>query len=191
VGTVFRDGRSWRVGTASDVEWIELLTEVGVSITSAIPPIFADYATIVIPGHEENAQPGHDQALLRALKSQPSDDLWWLGYLDRGGSDTVFPEAPKVTMYAGWPYVLVQAEPEQAATWRQSYENVMAPYRLPDLIFPADRSWFISTLWDDDWTCVGGSASLIDALLDDPDLAPWTRRVGLSEDATPPGHQSI
>ena len=27
---------------------------------------------------------------------------------------------------------------------------------LPDLMFPADRSWLVSTLWDDDRTCVGG-----------------------------------
>ncbi len=24
----------------------------------------------------------------------------------------------------------------------------------------ADRLWFVSALWDDEWTCVGGSAAL-------------------------------
>jgi hypothetical protein len=32
---------------------------------------------------------------------------------------------------------------------------------LPNLMFPADRSWLVSTLWDDDWTCVGGPAELV------------------------------
>lgn len=189
--TVNRGGQSWRVGTTSEVEWIDLSTEVGLSITSAIPPVFADYATITVPHHEENAQPRHDQALINVLKHQPGSQLWWLGYLDRGCSDVVFADAPKVRLYAGWPYVLVQAGAAQAAAWRQAYENPMAPYRLPDLIFPSDQSWLISTLWDDDWACVGGPASLIDALLDDPDLAARTRRVDCDVDATPPGHLVI
>jgi hypothetical protein len=191
VGEVYRDGQSWLVGIAADVEWIDTGTHVGLEITSAVPPVFDDYATVVIPGYRENAQPRHDHALISVLKNPTAEQSWWLGYLDRGSSDIVFPNAPKVTLYAGWPYVLVQAGPEQAATWRQSNENVMSPYRLPDLMFPADRSWLISTLWDDDWTCVGGPPSLIDALLDDPDLGRWTRRSKLGEDATPPGHEAI
>jgi len=38
---------------------------------------------------------------------------------------------------------------------------------LPDLIFPADRSWLVSALWDDTWTCIGGPRHLIDALAAD------------------------
>jgi hypothetical protein len=36
---------------------------------------------------------------------------------------------------------------------------------LPDLLFPAGRSWLVSTLCDDDWACAGGPASLVDRLL--------------------------
>jgi hypothetical protein len=39
---------------------------------------------------------------------------------------------------------------------------------LPDLFFPADRSWLVSALWDDAWTCIGGPADLIDVLERDP-----------------------
>ena len=39
---------------------------------------------------------------------------------------------------------------------------------LPDLFFPADRTWLASALWDDTWTDFGGSAELIDALQRDP-----------------------
>jgi hypothetical protein len=92
---------------------------------------------------------------------------------------------PKVTLYAGWEYVLVEAGPRQAATWRRD-ESVTWRDELPDLIFPADRSWLVSRLSDDDWTCLGGSARLVASLLASPDL--HARPVQLGEDATPPGH---
>lgn len=41
---------------------------------------------------------------------------------------------------------------------------------LPELMFPADHSWLVSSLWDDAWACVGGSADLISALLIEPEL---------------------
>jgi hypothetical protein len=56
-------------------------------------------------------------------------------------------------------------------------------------MFPVDRSWLVSTLWDDDWICVGGSRALVDAARHHPDLGRRTRQVAPSgEDATPPGH---
>ena len=35
---------------------------------------------------------------------------------------------------------------------------------LPNLFFTVDRSWLVSALWDDAWTCVGGTDGLIDRL---------------------------
>ena len=101
----------------------------------------------------------------------------------------MFPDAPKVTLYAGWPYVVVEAGPEQAATWRRDGGWSFWKGALPNLMFPADRSWLLSTLWDDDWTCVGGPVSLVEALLHRPELRPRARRVERGEPATPPGHQ--
>jgi hypothetical protein len=60
---------------------------------------------------------------------------------------------------------------------------------LPDLMFPADRSWLLSTLWDDDWSCLGGPARLIADVLSHPDLE--ARPVTPGEDATPPGHKAF
>lgn len=188
---VIRDGRSWLVGTAADVAWIQAATSVGVTITSAIPPVFDDYATAVLPETREERQ-RHDRAVVALLSRQSPDQQWWIGYLDTGCADVVFPDAPRVTMYANWPYVLVQAGPEQAIGWRRRY--TFGSFRsdcLPDLMFPADRSWLVSTLWDDDWTCVGGPVAVVNGFLEDPDLRGRTRRVGLDEDATPPGHQAI
>ncbi len=184
---VIRDGRSWRIGTASDVAWIKTGTTVGLTITSGIPPVFDDYATVVL-AESDAEQLRHDRAVLAVLKSQLPQQRWWLGYLDRGWSDIVFPEAPPVTLYAGWHYVLVQAGPEEAASWRGIGAT---PLLLPELMFPADRSWLVTTLWDDDWTCVGGPVPLVDALLNHPDLRARVRRVSLDEDATPPGHRAI
>ena len=61
--------------------------------------------------------------------------------------------------------MLVEAGPEQAATWRQGQGCSFWKGSLPNLMFPADRTWLVSTLWDDDWTCIGGSAELVDGFL--------------------------
>jgi hypothetical protein len=49
----WKDGRQWRVGTDADVAWIRESTGPGLAITSAIPPVFAAYATIVVPDTDE------------------------------------------------------------------------------------------------------------------------------------------
>ena len=120
---------------------------------------------------------------------------WWLGYLDTSPvTNVVFHDAPRVKLYANWDYVLVEAGPQQAAAWRAERPELKGP--LPDLIFPADRSWLFCTLWDDDWSCIGGSEQLIADFENDPafklslDPGPRLARVGLGDDATPDGHQS-
>jgi hypothetical protein len=183
-----RDGSAWRIGTQAEVAWIADGTSVGRAITAAIPPVFEAYATVVLPRGGEG-QDQHDQAVLALLSEQSAGQLWWLGYLDTGADDIVFPDAPKVTLYSGWHYVLVEAGPEQAATWRQYGDRSFWKGALPNLMFPADRSWLVSTLWDDDWTCIGGPAGLVDRFLRHPGLR--ARPVTLGEDATPPGHQAF
>jgi hypothetical protein len=178
----FRDGKTWRIGTQEDVAWIDDDTPGGPVITSAIPAVFESYATIVIP---EDDRHEHDAAILRILTAHTSDQPWWLGFLDTSGADdVVFVGAPMVSIYAHWKYVLVEAGPEQAATWRASTHSWRGD--LPDVMFPTDRSWLISRLWDDDWWCLGGPAAIVDSFAQEPDLQ--TQRVNTDEDATPPGH---
>lgn len=186
-----KDGREWRIGNAADVQWIEDGTDGGVRITSGVPPVFEAYATLEL-AESGNGEPfsfesseAHDASVLAILRELTAPQPWWLGYLETGGSGIVFDDAPRVRLYAGWDYVLVEAGPEQARTWRgEDWKGT-----LPDLIFPADRSWLVSTLWDDDWTCIGGPRGLIDAFLADPELGARTHEVDPSmEDATPPGH---
>jgi hypothetical protein len=182
-----KNGGSWRIGTNADVAWIVGNTPPGRTIGSAIPPVYAAYATIIVPdpGAERST---HHHAVL-ALLAEQSPGPWWLGYLESGDTDVVFPEAPRVPLYTGWNYVLVEAGPDQAAAWRN--EDTGSGWRgwLPELIFPADRSWLFSTLWDDDWTCLGGPAALVDRFLRHPDLS--ARTVTPDEDATPPGRTAL
>jgi hypothetical protein len=85
-----------------------------------------------------------------------------------------------------WSPPVTEAGPQQAATWRDSGFN----WTLPDLMFPTDHSSLLSTLWDDAWTCIGGSEQLVSSLLTHPTLGPRTRCVTVAQDATPPGHEA-
>jgi hypothetical protein len=182
---VLRDGREWRLGTDIDLTWINSGTAAGTAITCAIPPVFASYCTVALPqGAPELI--AHEQAVVELLTAETDRQPWWLGYLDTGASDVVFPYAPGVTIYYGYRYVMVEAGPQQATSWR----DAQFKGALPDLMFPADRSWLLSTMWDDDWTCIGGSEQLVASFLTNPTLGPRARRVVLGDDATPPGHEA-
>jgi hypothetical protein len=43
----------------------------------------------------------------------------------------------------------------------------------PNLIWPADHTWFMASEVDFDSTLVGGSAELIQAIVDSPKLEAW------------------
>src|SRR3981081_538069 len=116
-----RDGSTWQIGTAAEVAWIAGGTSGVLEIPSPLPPVFPAYATIVVPEPEvPDEQRARDRALLDVLGRHAPQERWWLGYLETGGSDGVFADAPRVTMYADWRYVLVSAGQEQAARWRST-----------------------------------------------------------------------
>jgi hypothetical protein len=190
VGYVIKDGQSWRVGTSHEVAWIHDGTFIGMTMSAGIPEVFEVYATIVMPDGR-SGQGAHDRAVLDLLRRHTTDQPWWLGYLNTGTHDVVFPGAPMVTLYAGWHYVLIEAGPDEAPTWRR-IDHEQGPFAkgaLPDLMFPADRSWLLSTLWDDDWSCLGGPDRLVADFLSHPDLE--ARLVMPGQDATPPGHRAF
>src|SRR6185312_8808870 len=111
-----KDGRSWQIGTDADVQWLSQGTTFGSTITSAVPRVFQAYATVIVPAFQDGLRE-HEQRVIRLLAEHSPHD-WWLGYLETGGSDVVFPDAPRVQLYANWSYVLVKAGPEQALRWR-------------------------------------------------------------------------
>jgi hypothetical protein len=51
------------------------------------------------------------------------------------------------------------------------------------------RKDFADPLWDDDWSCIGGPAGLVDRFLRHPDLQ--ARPVALDQDATLPDHEAL
>jgi len=174
---VLKDGRSWRLGTSADTGWVDEGTSAGPTITSAIPPIYEAYCTLELPENYTPELDRHEQAVIELLAEQTPDQPWWLGYLDTGASDIVFPYAPRTIMYYGYGYVLVEAGPQQAASWREEPFN----WTLPELMFPTDRSWLVSTMWDDAWSSIGGSQRLIERILADGTLGPRATRKSLSE----------
>lgn len=186
-GRVARSGQTWRLAADTDVAWINTGTAPSTAITAAIPPIFAAYCTLAMPFRDNHELAGHERALIELLTDHTPEQAWWLGYLDTGASDVVFPYAPRTTVYYGYGYVLVAGGPEQAISWRAPGSRG----GLPDLIFPQDRSWLVSTMWDDQWTCIGGSEPLINRIRRHPLLDPIARQVDPAEDATPPGHEAI
>jgi len=166
------------------VDWITVSTRGDRTVAGAIPPGYARYATVVIPD-DDAAKTLADTALVDVLQAHTSGQPWWLGYLDTGVAGLVLPDAPRVGVYVGWPYVLLEGGPEQALSSRRNHDATPWHSALPELLFPRDRSWLVSTPWDDDWRCVGGPAALVEALLLRPELE--ARAVTLEEDATPPG----
>jgi hypothetical protein len=180
-----------RIGGPDEVRWIAEGVVPGVTVTSAVPPVFAAYATVVIPSGADDqraaddAVRAHETALLDVLRRHTSAQPWWLGYLETGVADLVFPEAPRTYLHT-WPYVIVAAGPDEAEHWRR--DRPVTPWHssLPELMFPADHSWLVSTLWDDDWSCVGGSEALVADLVATRSLT--VRRVTTDEDCLPPGH---
>lgn len=167
------------------VDWISESTRCGRTVISAIPPAFARYATVIVPD-DAAARTRADAALVEVLQAHTAAQPWWLGYLDTGVADLVQPDAPRVALYVGWPYVLLEGGPDQALTSRSNADSTPWHSALPELMFPADRSWLVSTMWDDDWRCVGGPGPLIAALLMRSELE--ARSVMPDDDATPPGH---
>lgn len=179
---VLKDGRAWRIGTSADVAWLADRPG-GVTIATSMPTAFDTYATLY-PPEDSTPEDVHEQAIVDKLIAHTKPQPWWLGYLDTGVHDIVFAEAPRVSLYFDWLYVLVEGGPSEAVRWRTGHMRSSEGH-LPDLFFPFDRSWFVTALWDDHFACVGGSTDLIEALVREP-LA-GARRLSTGEDTAPPG----
>lgn len=171
-----------------DVDWIRAGTRVGTGIDSAIPLRFEAYATLVIDD-DPHAQA---ERLCEVLRGAGGDagtggagaEPLVRGHLHHSSGQVLPAGAHEVDLYAGWRYSLAPC----------GWGGVLGhedPWRgnLPDLLFPVDRTWLVSRLWDDDWVCLGGPRHLVDAVRRAfPALA---REVLPGADATPPGRTAI
>lgn len=156
------DSNGWngQLGDSIVVDWIRNRTVRGRTVTGAIPPVFEAYG-VYEAQRENEARLVQQQRLVQHL-GEFGARYWWLGYLDTGVHDVVLTDAPRVDVYVpGSGYVLVEAGPQEALEWRDT---------LPDLIFPSDRAWLVSILWDDDHTFFGGTRQLVSAVVDDPEV---------------------
>jgi hypothetical protein len=172
-----RDGKRWAIGSGDDVAWIADSVDLSAEKVSLVPPGFAAYCRLDLPERTLGSQIRHDQALVVRLSREPAAQQWWLGYLEYGiGIDLPFSDAARTKLF-GWDYVLVQAGAEQALNWRASESPIAWKGALPDVMFPADRSWVLVTDWDERWSGIGGTGRLVQSLLDDPELGPRTERV--------------
>lgn len=178
-----RDGRTWRIGTPAEVAWLAD-RPVGRSVVTSMPLVFESYATLYAPWDQQPVG-AHERAIVNTLAARTARQPWWLGYLETGAHDVVVPDAPRVTLYADWQYVLVEGGPAEALRWRSGHMRD-AQGHLPDLFFPFDRSWFVTALWDDGFACIGGTSDIIDALAREP-LAGLRRVSPTDEDVAPPG----
>jgi hypothetical protein len=94
----------WRIKTADDVAWITSTT--GLTITAAIPAVFDDYATLVLPGALGVSRDLVDEArrtvrCSRCKHRRRRSRGGWDISIRRSG--IVFWDAPKVTLYSGLP----------------------------------------------------------------------------------------
>ena len=178
--TRIKDGHTWRIGADEEVAWINDEVTGGLSITGEHPADRRGVRTLAFPlelGSSRDrvrlAEDRFDDAMLRALCAHTEPQPWWLGFLDTGASDVVLDDAPRVRMYSGWNYVLVQAGPHEARTWRSDEGRWFTA--LPELMFPADRSWLVSSSGMTS-SGDGGSAELISALLNEPECRPGAEK---------------
>jgi hypothetical protein len=86
----------------------------------------------------------------------------------------------------------VWAGPEGGPSPERSEPDPTDPFwrEAPSLIWPADRAWFVASEVDFDSTVIGGSRSLVDALLETPDLevfevTPQTKLTAFSDKRNP------
>jgi hypothetical protein len=66
--TRVKDGREWPIGNDEEIAWINDGTSGGLAITSAIPAVFSDYATLEPPDDSDGTPTRqHDRAVVALL----------------------------------------------------------------------------------------------------------------------------
>ena len=102
----------------------------------------------------------------------------WEGGWVRGASDDVR-AAPRLDL-PNRTYFLLEGPLESIAEIGSRFPDPNQTLRreAPNLIWPADRSWFVASEIDLDSTFVGGSRGLIGDLLGDPRLEAWPAHPG-------------
>jgi hypothetical protein len=157
-----RDGKDWQVGDDQTVSWIRSNTVGGGRITAAIPPIYPRYATLMPSAG--TAPEVFERECVEALEGCTPSQPWWLGFLHTGAFPSPFPDAQEVELNYNWEYLFVRARPPQALNWRRGNIRSGLDGLIPEIIYPEDRSWLLSGMWDDAFICLGCDESVLNTL---------------------------
>ena len=135
-----------------DVDWIRGNDAAFGTLRFAIPSGYEAYGVLDLPA---DIVPIED-ALLSALGVDPADQLV-AGWIDRGPWST--PAGDEHVLYSGWRYRLRRVAAADLSGLPTEGEG-----SFPDMLFPPDRSWLVSLLWDDAWRSIGSSQAIADLL---------------------------
>lgn len=162
--------------------WIELrLGNESNTVADQVPESFEAYARIIHPAY--GPKPGRlDSGALDALAeilaahtTAPNHCYFGLrtslGWEDSFAADELkplleLPEERDHIVLAG----RLDAIDKLIRNWARRSGAVVVKREAPNLIWPADRSWFVVSEVDADSTLVGGSAELIEAIVESPAL---------------------
>jgi hypothetical protein len=135
-----------------EVAWLRQESTVFGTLRYAIPGGFEAYGALDLP---RNISP-IEEPLLDTLASDESEPLI-AGWIDRGPWPP--PPGDEHVLYSGWRYRLRRVAPSEVAGLPTEGEG-----SFPDLLFPPDRTWLVSLLWDDAWRSIGASQIVADQL---------------------------
>jgi hypothetical protein len=72
-----KHGADWLIGSRNEVAWITEGASTGLAITAAIPPVFADYATLELPAQAADDEVReHDRAVVAVLERYAVSTPW-------------------------------------------------------------------------------------------------------------------
>lgn len=159
---------------ASEREWLESsITTFARNVASFVPGHFEAYGRISHPIEDGQAMVGRRpkilvEPLIENLKPATTTPDHCFFAVWEGFGDSVAHHFNEPTLDLPHRRYHVFEGPVEAS--RTSFSDASFIYTAANLWWPADRAWFVSTEVDHAWTYVGGSRTLIDALLNDERL---------------------
>ena len=135
-----------------DVDWIRQSGAAFGTLRYAIPDGFEAYGVLDLPADIVPVE----TSLLGGLGVEPDDQLV-AGWIDCGPWPA--PAGDEHVLYTGWAYRLRRVHASMLAGLPTEGEG-----SFPDLLFPPDRSWLVSLLWDDAWRSIGAPQKAADRL---------------------------
>lgn len=132
----------------ADVDWLRLNNGAAGTLGYAIPGYFAVYGAMNLP--DEIA--ATEDRLLDALAPESGEELI-AGWIDRGPWPP--PAGDEHVIYWDWKYRLRRVQSSDLRGLPGEGERC-----FPDLLFPINRSWLVSMLWDDSWRSIGATRAV-------------------------------